>query len=140
MELKINISLDNAAFSDSPMLETNRILKELARRLLEGEFGDHGDKIALRDINGNEVGEAVFVGEDVYRDFDDGQREFVCIAEQNGLPANRYAGRGCYDVECPSLVFEENHKMLAFRNLLPPKIKARCKSETLGKSVVLYCP
>lgn len=50
--LKVEIKTDNAAFSDNSNAELARILRELAKRIENGE--QHG---RLRDLNGNKVGQ-----------------------------------------------------------------------------------
>jgi hypothetical protein len=55
MDFTVNINMDNAAF-DEPDEELARILKELASKLESS--GIWADGIALRDINGNKVGNA----------------------------------------------------------------------------------
>ena len=53
MTLTITITMDNAAFDPEPGPEVARILRKLADQL-----EDNVEKVsALRDINGNKVGE-----------------------------------------------------------------------------------
>lgn len=50
------ITCDNAAFEDAPHIEVARILRDLAKRMEDGDsFATYRD---LRDINGNTVGYA----------------------------------------------------------------------------------
>jgi hypothetical protein len=51
MKFILEISTDNAAFTDSPGIETARILREAADRI---ERGTNNSR--LRDVNGNTVG------------------------------------------------------------------------------------
>ncbi len=52
MKFNLEIKSSNAAFADSPEIETVRLLRQTADRLEAGaEFG------ALMDINGNRVGD-----------------------------------------------------------------------------------
>ena len=51
MKLTLEISMENAAFDDSPLAEAARILREAAGMLDTG--ADNGK---LRDVNGNTVG------------------------------------------------------------------------------------
>ena len=53
----VKISTDNAAFDDEPGYEVARILREHAALLESHGPGDIGT-VALRDINGNRVGQA----------------------------------------------------------------------------------
>lgn len=55
----IRIKDANAAFDENPAGEVARILRDLADRI--ETHGDEG-RIALRDINGNTVGEAYCQG------------------------------------------------------------------------------
>lgn len=59
MKLKIEIKTDNAAFSDDVTFECARILRELADRMTHAS---PDEDYPLRDLNGNKVGRAVFVG------------------------------------------------------------------------------
>lgn len=54
MKLKIEITLDNAAFEEAAGQEVNRILSDLPERL---NFKP-GENIGLYDINGNHCGTA----------------------------------------------------------------------------------
>lgn len=56
MQVKINVEMENSAFSESSSgTELARILRDLARKS-EGQDWQIGDFITLRDINGNTVG------------------------------------------------------------------------------------
>lgn len=56
MDYQVTISTDNAAFDDGESIETARILRRLA-----GDVETMGlCQYVLRDINGNQVGEAGF--------------------------------------------------------------------------------
>jgi hypothetical protein len=59
MKFTLTIDMDNAAF-DTPVAEVARILRDLAKRLDNGETETLTDA-TLRDINGNAVGVAQFV-------------------------------------------------------------------------------
>ncbi len=59
MKATITVKMDNAAFSDEPMLELARILRELASEL--AQVGPYPFDLQLRDINGNTVG-AIILG------------------------------------------------------------------------------
>lgn len=61
MELRIKIACDNAAFEPDPGYEVARILREFADTTQIAAAIGH--KYVLRDINGNSVGSAEFVGE-----------------------------------------------------------------------------
>ena len=56
MKLKIEITMDNAAFENDTGDEVARILSKLAARLADGPL-DNEFKIGLLDYNGNRVGE-----------------------------------------------------------------------------------
>jgi hypothetical protein len=56
MKLKIEITMDNAAFEDAAGLESARILHKLADRIEGFPFLTEGNDQPLRDANGNEVG------------------------------------------------------------------------------------
>ena len=58
MKLKIEISLDNAAFEDACGHESARILAKLAAALKEGCYCMATLDAPLFDINGNKVGNA----------------------------------------------------------------------------------
>ena len=65
MTFRLAIDTDNAAFGDVPdenvmarHMETARILKDVAKRLEQGE--DFEKYRTLFDINGNDVGRAAF--------------------------------------------------------------------------------
>jgi hypothetical protein len=61
---KLRIETDNAAFGTNAYEaagEISRILAELADRVKQAIIHD-GDRFTLRDINGNKVGEAVYLG------------------------------------------------------------------------------
>lgn len=57
MKLKIEINMDNAAFSPTSGTEVARILRKLADRI-EGEDCTPGDVTPCIDLNGNKVGKA----------------------------------------------------------------------------------
>lgn len=50
MTFKLQIDCDNAAFSDNPLEEVGRILKELSEKI---DANEHGK---IYDYNGNKVG------------------------------------------------------------------------------------
>lgn len=56
MKLKIEITMDNAAFGDIQGDEAARILRELCKNQLDGCPLAPGDTIGLWDVNGNKVG------------------------------------------------------------------------------------
>lgn len=59
MTVTITIDCDNAAFEAHADLEVVRILRDLARRIDDGEgtpLGTSAYPLSLRDINGNTVG------------------------------------------------------------------------------------
>ena len=58
MKLKIEITMDNAAFEPDSGTEAARILRKLADRIA-GENCTPGDVTPCIDINGNKVGKAV---------------------------------------------------------------------------------
>jgi hypothetical protein len=61
MNFIITINCDNAAFQDNEAGECIEIIKDQILTSLEsGEMSGMGDKINLRDYNGNNVGEAKF--------------------------------------------------------------------------------
>lgn len=65
MKLKIEMTLDNAAFSDGDGRsdEAQRILRHLADSMDAGhELSEPGDHCTLRDVNGNNVGTARLEG------------------------------------------------------------------------------
>lgn len=57
-EYRISIKTDNDAFSPDPCPELARILRHLAAHLETHGTGSPGDRINLRDANGNKVGAA----------------------------------------------------------------------------------
>lgn len=59
MKLKIEITMNSAAFAPCPAPEVVRILRDLAGDI-EGHLAlsDGGDHETLRDVNGNAVGKA----------------------------------------------------------------------------------
>ena len=60
MEVTIRIDCDNAAFDDYPGEELARILRKLADEIKDdGPHGCYTPSVALRDANGNTVGEYV---------------------------------------------------------------------------------
>ena len=56
MKLKLEISMDNAAFEDSG--ELARILTELAKKLACWDNSPKSMAVDIRDVNGNTVGKA----------------------------------------------------------------------------------
>lgn len=60
MDVVININMDNSAFVDgkNEQQELSRILHKLAEDLFGSQIGN---EIPLYDINGNKVGNVVFV-------------------------------------------------------------------------------
>lgn len=66
MELKLNMKMDNAAFTEGPGHEAARIIREAASNL---ENGTH--KGPLVDINGNKVGSFEVEGWDEQFEEDD---------------------------------------------------------------------
>ena len=58
MKLRIEITIDNAAFGECPDMEAARILRDLADRIDGHPNFSPGHEQALRDLNGNEVGYA----------------------------------------------------------------------------------
>ena len=59
-KFKLSAICANAAFSESPAMETARILRDLADRIEAEHCGRLPDEYRLRDINGNVVGDARF--------------------------------------------------------------------------------
>jgi hypothetical protein len=57
MNCKININMDNEAFSENPEYELARILKDLSARI-ENTVRKPPFYV-IRDINGNKVGECI---------------------------------------------------------------------------------
>ena len=56
MKISITIKLDNAAFDETGgAAELTRILQELSVRIANSRSGP-GDRVPLRDLNGNTVG------------------------------------------------------------------------------------
>ena len=65
MQFNCTIQMDNDAFSHDPLLETARILNELADEMSEAHAdGDTSWDGYLRDTNGNKVGHYKVEGED----------------------------------------------------------------------------
>jgi len=58
MKLKIQITMDNAAFEEAQGRESARILRELAERIEDSSTLDPGLWATLHDMNGNKVGTA----------------------------------------------------------------------------------
>ena len=56
MKLKIEITMNNAAFDMDPGIEAARILRELGEHLEGGGYCSGSPKQNLRDLNGNTVG------------------------------------------------------------------------------------
>jgi hypothetical protein len=57
MTVSIHVSIDsnnNAAFADQPATEVARIMREVAKRLEDGDYPD--GNVPLRDVNGNKCG------------------------------------------------------------------------------------
>lgn len=54
----LNISTDNAAFTENPAAEVARILSDVAHYLTAGHggYGIRSDDGGMRDLNGNTVG------------------------------------------------------------------------------------
>lgn len=55
--ISIHVSVDsngNAAFEDAPATEVARILREVAKRLEDGDYPD--GNVPVRDVNGNKCG------------------------------------------------------------------------------------
>ena len=57
MKLSIEFNTDNAAFSEFPMDEVQRILTELGKRIMQCADGSESVSGLVRDINGNTVGQ-----------------------------------------------------------------------------------
>lgn len=51
MEFKLSFKMDNAAFSDYPKTEVERILRGVAKLVVNGSVGGN-----VHDYNGNRVG------------------------------------------------------------------------------------
>ena len=65
MELQIKLSTDNAAFSPNVGLEVSRILSNYANSIkvvLDNGSNTWELETTLRDLNGNKVGNVVYVG------------------------------------------------------------------------------
>ena len=65
MELQIKLSTDNAAFSPNVGLEVSRILSNYANSIkdvLDNVSNTWELETTLRDLNGNKVGNVVYVG------------------------------------------------------------------------------
>jgi hypothetical protein len=59
VHIGINVHTNgNAAFEDAPATEMGRILREVAKRLEDGDFPD--GEVPLRDVNGNKCGSFYF--------------------------------------------------------------------------------
>lgn len=54
----LDIALDDDAFADTAASELGRVLVNAAGRIDDGECALPGDRITLRDANGNSVGTA----------------------------------------------------------------------------------
>ena len=61
MQMKIELSMDNAAFGEAPGMEAARILRELADRI-EYDILAPDMFVPLRDVNGNRVGQTEIEG------------------------------------------------------------------------------
>lgn len=65
MELQIKLSTDNAAFNPNVGLEVSRILSNYANSIKD-VLGDGSNtwelETTLKDLNGNKVGNVVYVG------------------------------------------------------------------------------
>jgi len=61
MQFQLTINCDNAAFDGDRVIELQRILQTVIENLEYGAYVDYC--YTLRDINGNEVGEAVITGD-----------------------------------------------------------------------------
>jgi len=57
MKLKLEIVADNATFDEAPGFELGRILREAADKVEEWRDGVEPVGFALRDVNGNTVGQ-----------------------------------------------------------------------------------
>ena len=57
--VEIKINMDNAAFDENEGVELARILRKLAN-CVDNDL--HVDEVHLRDVNGNTVGIAKFIG------------------------------------------------------------------------------
>lgn len=57
MKLKIEFSLDNAAFAEYPASESATILEYCAMRLENNGFSWLKEPYQIKDINGNTIGE-----------------------------------------------------------------------------------
>ena len=55
MDFKLSFNMDNDAFVAYPEGEVDRILRDIANRILDGRVYD-----SIRDYNGNKVGEWSF--------------------------------------------------------------------------------
>lgn len=65
MTVSIHFSIDsnaNAAFEDEPSTEIARILREVAKRIEDGDFPEGNTPV--RDINGNKCGFFSLIDED----------------------------------------------------------------------------
>ena len=62
MELRITVSMENAAFEDDRNDEIVRILRRLAMNIQEDAELTAGYAVPLRDVNGNLCGIAKIVG------------------------------------------------------------------------------
>jgi len=51
MNMKIEFSMDNASFEDAPVTEIERIFRDIADHVANGEF-----TYTIRDTNGNKIG------------------------------------------------------------------------------------
>ena len=73
MQMKIELSMDNAAFGEAAGMEAARILRKLADRI-EYDILVSDVFVPLQDVNGNRVGYAEVEGEeddDEYEDDDE---------------------------------------------------------------------
>lgn len=66
MDLRLTISLDNAAFDGDPGPEAAHILRQLAKKIEEAGLPDHanGGPWSIRDHNGNTIGQTVTLDRD----------------------------------------------------------------------------
>ena len=65
MKLFITLDMANDAFVENPSVEAARILRELAKRIENHPHFSDGHEQCLLDANGNEVGFADVVGDNV---------------------------------------------------------------------------
>jgi hypothetical protein len=83
MELQININLDNAAFGDNPAEEVARILANY-RNSIKQNSDNLNNKYSFIDFNGNQVGEAKIIEENLGISETE-EKPKVLITLENGL-------------------------------------------------------